>query len=202
MACKAVLFDMGNVLVYFSHVRMCQQLARVYEISTEKMREILLERGLQWDFERGRIDEVAFHQRLQEELNRPLPFEDLKLAGSDIFWQNDEMLPVIDQLKSRGLRLIVVSNTCVSHISFIRERFDILGNFDDYVLSFEVGEIKPDQAMYQAAIAAAGCAPQECFYIDDIEENVKAGRLAGLDAELFQSTEQLRLALISRGILG
>ncbi len=49
-------------------------------------------------------------------------------------------------------------------------------------------------------MAAARCAPGECFYTDDIAPYVEAAKDRGIDAVLFESREQLEKAMRSRGI--
>jgi HAD superfamily hydrolase (TIGR01509 family) len=75
----------------------------------------------------------------------------------------------------------------------------LLQQFHDYVLSYEVGAIKPSPLIYQEAIARAGCLPGECFFTDDALVNVEAARAEGIDAVQFQSLEQLRHELRKRG---
>jgi glucose-1-phosphatase len=60
--------------------------------------------------------------------------------------------------------------------------------------------MKPDPKIYRAAIEAAQCAPQECFFTDDIAAYVEAARLHGIDAVQFQNLAQIEGELRHRGI--
>ena len=60
--------------------------------------------------------------------------------------------------------------------------------------------MKPNPRIYAEAIARAQCAPEECFFTDDIPEYVAGARAAGIDAVQFQSATQLESALKERGI--
>jgi putative hydrolase of the HAD superfamily len=82
----------------------------------------------------------------------------------------------------------------------LRQRYPLLRHFDDFILSYRVGALKPAPEMYQSAIARAGCLPSECFYTDDIPSYVEAGRQHGLDAVHFCGLEQLEGELRARGI--
>ena len=59
---RTVLFDMGNVLMPFSHYRMCAQIAVLSGVSTRRTWSLLIDSGLQWKFERGELSEAEFHQ--------------------------------------------------------------------------------------------------------------------------------------------
>ena len=67
-------------------------------------------------------------------------------------------------------------------------------------LSCGVGAIKPEPAIFQAALNQIGCRPAECFYTDDIAQYVEAGRQHGLSAEVFTDVSNLRQHLAERGV--
>lgn len=200
MPIKTILFDMGNVLVFFSHQRMCQQIGTLCGASHEDVRRQVFDSQLQWDFERGRISEQQFHRELELIFGRAIELDELRHATADIFDLNESILPVLDRLKERGLRLVLMSNTCITHYDWVQARFDVLDRFDDLVLSYEVGAIKPEEAIYEAALERIGCRPDECFYTDDIAAYVQRGQAFGLRAEVFTGTDALIGQLQEHGI--
>lgn len=189
MAIRTILYDLGNVLVCFSHERMYEQIGAVCGRSTQQVRE-LFERRMLPDFETGRIDERGFHARMEEWSGRRLDADELRRAGSDIFWPNPGMADVVRAMKRQGVRLVLLSNTSAPHIEHVRASWPLLELFDNLILSFEVGATKPQPEIYQAALDRIGCPPSECFYTDDIPEYVEAGRSHGLTAEVFTGKEE------------
>lgn len=198
---RTLIFDMGNVLVRFSHDRMCEQIGALCGNSGPEIRACLIETGLQWEFERGRCDEIEFHQRLEAATDRRIPIDKLRHAASDIFEPNSEVISIVRSLKGAGHRLVLLSNTSIAHYEFIRGRWDILDPFDQFVLSYEVGAIKPETAIFDAVLHAIRCRPEEAFYTDDIPAYVEAGRRHGLDSEVFTTAEALREQLGTRGLV-
>lgn len=197
---ETCLFDMGNVVVFFSHRVMCEQMGALCGREWQDVWKVLFDAGLEYEFERGEITEREFHSRFESAVDRRLDFEALHRAASDIFALNPPMPGILDGLKSRGLRLVLLSNTSVSHFAWIRERYDVLQRFDDFVLSCEVGAIKPDRAMYAAALRKIACEPGRCFYTDDVADNVEAARPFGLQAEQFLDVPTLQRQLAERGV--
>jgi len=197
---RTVVFDMRNVLVRFSHERMCEQMGRLCGRAEREVRSLLIDSGLQWDFERGRVDEAGFHRRFEEAAGRRVPIGDLRHAASDIFEPTPGVGEIVRSLKGAGYRLVLLSNTSIAHYEFIRSRWDLLEPFDEFVLSYEVGAIKPEPEIFEAALKAIRCRPGEAFYTDDIPAYVEAGRTHGLDAEVFTTAEALRGHLRSRGV--
>jgi putative hydrolase of the HAD superfamily len=192
MPLKTIIFDMGNVLVHFCHDRMCRQIGALSDHTSAQVRQLLIDSQRLWDFERGRLTAAEFHRDWERLVDRPLDPAAVALAASDIFALNEPIVPVLDALRSQGLRLVLLSNTSIWHYEFIWRTWDVLQRFDETVLSFEVGAIKPEPEIYRAAIDRAGCAPHEAFYTDDIPRYVEAGRQHGLQAEVFVGVPQLR----------
>ncbi|MDA0834012.1 MAG: HAD family phosphatase [Planctomycetota bacterium] len=198
---RTILFDMGNVLIYFSHKRMCEQLGLLVGKTEAEVNSWLLDSGLQWDYERGKIDPQRFHELFQDWGNCRIEKEVLHRAGSDIFTANDDILPVLKLLKTAGFRLVLMSNTNEVHFHWVRSEYPVLDRFDDFVLSYEVGAMKPEPAIFEAALSKIKCAPEECFYTDDIAEYIDAARKIGFDAEVFTGVDDLKDHLTRRNIL-
>jgi HAD superfamily hydrolase (TIGR01509 family) len=60
--------------------------------------------------------------------------------------------------------------------------------------------MKPGPEIYEAAVEAAGCEASECFFVDDLVENVEAARAAGLLGALYVGVEPLKVALKDAGV--
>jgi len=197
---RSLLFDMGNVLVHFSHQTMCRQMGVLCGRSAAEIRALLFDGGLQREFESGRVTEEDFHHQFEQAVGQPVDIDRLREAGSDIFTLNEPMLPVLDALKRYGHRLVLLSNTSVAHFDWVRDRFDVLERFDDFVVSYQVGAVKPERAIYEAALQQIACDPAEAFYTDDIAKYVERGHSFGLQAEVFTDAAGLVEQLCARGI--
>ena len=197
---QTCLFDMGNVLVHFSHERMCAQVAALCGRTEAELRPFLLDSGWYHDFECGLVSPDRFHAWFESTFKVKVDRQALARAASDIFTLNTPIVPVLDELKSLGYRLVLLSNTSVFHYEFIRDQFQVLKRFDDFVLSYEVQSMKPQPEIFQAALKTIKCSPPDCFYTDDIAPYVAAGRRHGLDAEIFTTVPELISQLHARGI--
>ncbi|QDV16848.1 Alpha-D-glucose-1-phosphate phosphatase YihX [Gimesia panareensis] len=197
---RTFLFDMGNVLAFFSHDRMCEQMGALCGRSREEIQSLLIDSGKQWEFERGQLSSEEFHQWFEEAVGQSVSFEELVRAGSDIFELNASIVPVLDRLKDRGHRLVLLSNTCISHFDFIWNEYDVLQRFDDFATSYKAGAIKPEPAIFDYALEKIQCAPEEAFYTDDIPHYVDVARGLGIQAEVFTDTPSLIQHLSARGI--
>lgn len=200
MPITTCLFDMGNVLVYFSHQTMCENVAAVCDTSISAVQELLLNSGLNAQLECGQISEAQFHQQIEANLGKPVDFKALKHAVGNIFQLNESIVPLLDELRALKVRLVLLSNTSITHLRFIQENFDVLNRFDAFTTSYESGALKPNAAIYEDALRNANCPAQDCFYTDDIEDYVIGARHFGINAEVYTETSLTRTALQQLGV--
>ena len=198
---RTVLFDLGNVVLHFSHERMFAQMGELAGMSAEEIRRLVQDHNVVREFETGRMSRPELHRLFETWTGKVVDRRRLMRAISNIFTPNESLVAVIDQLKKAGLRVVLLSNTNIAHISFIKKRFDVLSRFDQLVLSYEVGAMKPDPPIYEAALDAIRCEPGECLYTDDIVENVERARGFGLQAEVFIDTRTFLSHLEQRNII-
>jgi putative hydrolase of the HAD superfamily len=85
-------------------------------------------------------------------------------------------------------------------VDYISRKYRVFEYFSHRIFSHEVGAMKPDRKMYEAAIAAAGKPPEALFFIDDRKENIDAARDLGIRGHQFTSVGALVEALHDHGI--
>lgn len=188
---KVLISDLGGVLLHFSHARMCEQLANVCGFSTEQVRKMLFEENIGDHLERGILTTNELHALLCTLTRRPIELNKMLHAICDIFTPNEEMIPFLEDLKAKGVRLVLLSNTCEAHFTFAQKHFPFLKLFDSFILSYEIGARKPEEKIYRAALKEAQSPPEECFYIDDIPEYVAAAEALGIPSHTFRNLKEL-----------
>lgn len=199
-------FDLGNVLLTFSHERMCQQMAAIAGIDAALVRQALFEpagaTSVQWRFECGDLNALAVHEHFCERLGVHPDMDELFAAGCDMFAEIPDSVVLVERLAAAGHRLGIMSNTNPIDWGFVSSgRFPFLNRaFEQAVLSFEARAMKPQRRIYEIAIERAAVPPREIFFTDDREENVAGARAAGIDAVLFTTAEQLQADLAQRGV--
>lgn len=194
-------FDLGNVLVLFTVERMCRQMADVAGTDPARVYQLVFDSGLQRQFELGRISETEFYERFCQALGRCVDRQALALAACDIFTLNVTLLPVLAGLCQAGYRLGILSNTCQAHWEHCRRRFRVLEEmFSVHALSYRLGAMKPDAAIFLAAARLARTAPEDIFYTDDLPGHIAGAKSVGFDAVPYSDTPTLVAELRRRGL--
>lgn len=194
-------FDMGNVLLSFDYDVGARNMANICGASAEACRDAAFGSEMLQDFETGRMTLDEFHRHFSQQTGTQSGKETLLQARCDMFSLIAPTARIVTQLKGVRQRVGLLSNTSADHIAWCRERFGVLRELiDEYVISCEVGAMKPDAKIYEIAIERAGVPADRIFFVDDRQENVEGAIAAGMDAVLFSAADQLLAELRSRGV--
>jgi len=200
---EVILFDLGNVILPFSHYQIAEKLSRFSRKEEFQNPERIfshifdLQEGAINLFDVGKISPVEFFQSLKECLHLSLSFGEFIPIWNDIFTENGGVSEIILALKGKW-KLGLLSNTDPLHFNFILEKFPIIWTFEKWILSFEVGFKKPAIQIYQKAIEWAFVGPEKILFIDDTERYVEAADSLGMEGIHFISAQQLNRDLSTK----
>ena len=104
----------------------------------------------------------------------------------------EDVAPVLDALKKRGLVLGMISNVD-NDMSSEFERLGLTARLDVIVTSSDAGVGKPDPGIFREALRRAGVKPGEAIFIgDQYQVDVLGARGAGLEGILLDRTDYYR----------
>ena len=110
----AILFDLGNVLLFFSHELMFRQLSSVLNCDEKIVEKLLKADGLLYKLESGAVSADFFLTALTEKasdsrLSKVCIESKLRRAMSDIFSPNHSLIELLPRLKQVA-KLFIVYN--------------------------------------------------------------------------------------------
>jgi glucose-1-phosphatase len=187
---KAIIFDLGKVIVSFDFERGFQTISQFCDYSIDEIREKLMTSEEILLYETGKIGSVEFFEAIRKKLKFTATQKQFYDAWNSSF-HDETILPesLLAELATK-YRLIALSDTCDAHITFLRQKFSFFKHFDELVFSYDVGEMKPSPKMFEVAVKKANCAANECLFVDDKLANVEGATACGLEAVQFLSAEQ------------
>jgi len=194
------IFDLGKVLVDFDYAIAAGKLAARSAITPADLHAFLGRSPLLVDYESGRLTRQEFYDAIGSAIGfhgDPAEFSGFFAA---IFTEIPGMIALHAELRARGFKTYIFSNTNDLHIEHIRRDYPFFANFDGYIFSHEVGAMKPLPAIYDAMEQMCGHTGADMIYMDDRAENVAAGAARGWRAILHETPEQTRAALAGMGI--
>ncbi len=197
---RALIFDMGNVVVAFDFHRAYARLAPLCPLTLDELRQRLRTSGLVRRLETGQIDPEPFVAEFCALLDIQLTYAEFEEIWASIFLPDILIPESLFAALRRNYPLVLLSNTNAIHFAYISSNYTFLRHFHHLVLSHEAKALKPSPEIYAEAVRRAGCRPEECFFADDIPEFVEGARAFGLDAVQFESAPQIESELRSRGV--
>jgi len=145
-------------------------------------------------FDKGEISPEEFYRQVIDKLKARIDYDNFYSIYNDVFSINPPVLQIMKRLKE-NYKIVLLSNTDIMRYGFIRKKFPEIMIFDEYILSFEVGFMKPQPQIYREALKQAGAEAKECVFIDDREENIKAAVKLGISGILMESQTDLESVL-------
>jgi FMN phosphatase YigB (HAD superfamily) len=191
----AVVFDLGKVLVDFDFGIAAKKIAAHGTRPPAEIKSFIDQTPLLIDYESGRVTRLEFFERVRAASGFRGTIEEFGKFFAEIFLPIEPMIELHTELRRRGFQTFIFSNTNDLAIEHIRRDYPFFQNFDGYVLSYEVGAMKPQPEIYEAMEKMSGKRGAEIIYIDDRLENVKGGNARGWRAILHESSEKTRAVL-------
>lgn len=104
---------------------------------------------------------------------------------------DSELLEEVERLREQGMKVYVATNQEKYRTEYMLHEMGFARQFDGMLVSYQLGEKKPDLAFFDAALARIGNPPKDSvLFWDDDADNVAGARAAGLRAERYENLEQ------------
>lgn len=176
---KAVIFDLGKVLVDFDYSRAARRIAAGGKISAEAVRGFIDHSPLLVRYETGLISTAEFFAEVAAATGFAGGAGEFAEIFADIFTPIPAMIALHAAIRRKGIPTFILSNTNELAVAHIRRNFPFFLEFDGYVFSHEVGAMKPDAKIYEAAEKLCGRRGAEILFIDDRADNIAAAAAHG-----------------------
>ena len=192
---KAIIFDLGNVLIKVNFERMLINIVKEQIGNTEhNVIEAAYNDDLFRQFCIGQINPVLFYQKLTARFNLNISYEVFKEKWCDIFEPIEGMPELLSQL-SKNYAIGLLSDTDPIHWQYVLQKYPFLQSIKKPTLSFETGYMKPSPKLYRMAAENINCDIKECLFIDDRFVNVEGAKAVGMKAIQFTNLSQLKIFL-------
>ena len=179
-----IILDMGNVLLEWDKDKILQG------VSDTKNDYLMLDKTI---FQSGLWERLDLGTMTRQELVLKV----VSMIGStyqkkveEVIWNwpsyidiYTEVFPVLSEVKKKGHRIFVFSNTSKVFYDLLDEQLSPLKELlDGFVLSCDIKAIKPDLAMFKEILDKYQLDPANCIFLDDIEDNTSAAQKLGIRA--------------------
>ncbi len=207
MTCvRAVLFDLGGTLYEYERLEPGdresllelasgagsraepQTVYQAYRTALKNVFYQYLPRPfyLHRDLFRDALLETA--QRLGVEFSKELMegyFASQRKRRERLFALREGVVQTLEELRSRGLCLGIVSNVDEDQLAFLVALGQLERYFHFILSSEKARSCKPDPAIFEQALRRAGCAPKEALFVgDSLQQDIAGAKRVGMRAVL------------------
>ncbi len=171
---KNIIFDLGNVLISFIPSEYLKKKNYPENIRNTILNDIF--RSDEWKMlDNG---EITLGEAIEElTVKSTLKREEIALVfnmRTEIMFPLDNNVRLLPDLKKRGFSLYYLSNFPLDIFEEIKNDYFFFRYFDGGIISAEVKLSKPDVRIFSFLLNKYSLDPEESFFIDDIEENVRS----------------------------
>lgn len=199
---RNIIFDMGGVLIRFNIDHFFDRfgindaadraLLRREVFESEEWR--MMDKGLLKEDEASLIIQNRVPDRLKESVKK------LVCSWYKPIMPIEGAYDLIKELKENYYNVYLLSNAGENHKKYWPT---VPGNdlFDGLVVSAYVKYVKPQKEIYSYLLDTFGLNKEDCFFIDDLKENVKTATESGIKSVIFDGDfKKVREQLIENGV--
>lgn len=191
MSIKAVIFDLGGVILRTEYQAPRQHLAESFGMDYDDIDQIVFGGGPNGSAARafvGEITEKEHWLNIMKMLKQPA--DEYERIREEFFAGDVIDHALVDFIRSlRGkYKTCLISNAFDDLREYIvREKFD--DAFDHMVISAEVKVAKPNAKIYHIALEQLQVQAEEAVFVDDFIENIEACEKFGMQGVHFQDSK-------------
>ncbi len=197
---RAILFDVGNVLLKFDFSICLKALAANSNLS-EPLGTFARFDQVKAAYEDGQIDRAAFLRAVFDVLEYRGTEAEFIAAWENIFDPNEPMFQLVERLHGRH-PLYLLSNTNGIHREHFFRRYPVFQHFTGGTYSDVVHASKPSRTIYEIACRNLSLEPASTFFIDDLLPNIETARALGFQTHHYHHNRHAELlaALAAAGV--
>ncbi len=194
---KAIIFDLGGVVIDFSNSRYYAHLSRTSGLSESTIRETIERRELPL-LERGMINLTTFERSVARSLG---------ISSKNVEWYkfytrsvsiDVDVSELIETLHNEYI-IAFISNIDKSRYKYTMKILD-LDLFDFRFASCYIGLRKPGAGIFRHALKTMKISAGQAVFIDNQPENVMGARKIGIESVRFTSRRRLDIQLSGLGL--
>jgi len=187
---KAVIWDMGGVLLRLWDNRQRDLLAAHWGIPLEKLNWLVFQS------ESARLATVGdvTEEQHWEWVGRQVGVPPADLADFQVqYWAGNRIDPDVSGFittQRQNYQMALLSNAWSGTRRILDEYYGIMGLFHHAVISAEVRLAKPDPAIYRLMLDQLKVEPGQAIFVDDLQENIDAAEELGIHGVHFLNAQQ------------
>lgn len=199
---RAVLFDLGGVVLQVDHQRSFDVWSRHSRLSRAELQAAYRVDEPYQRYETGALPAEGYFAHLRQVLRLDCDTTVVQAGyNAMLAAEIEETVQLLDVIRER-VPCYAISNTNAVHVAEIERAFPrLLPKFTRVFTSHEIGHRKPHPAAFEHVLKEIGVPAGEVLLFDDLVPNIEAARAMGMQAVVVTRPEDVREGLRTRGLI-
>lgn len=191
---KNIVFDVGAVLIHWNPSEILKNTfgSNISPSINEYFSNFLS--GIWADLDRGTVNFSQVTDILTKDLGEPTATK-LVSCMIDCLTPIPEGIAIFNEVKKLDYKIYILSNMSEPSLKKIATENDFVFRVDGAIWSYKTKHIKPEPEIYKILLEEYSLNAEECIFIDDREENIKAAQAWGIDGIVCKDHQYLRQEL-------
>lgn len=186
------IFDLGNILIEWNKETILSQIVGAEAINL--FDEHIFQSGLWEELDMGHMSleelEVVLCARLGQHYQKEI--QEIIWHWPNYVLSFPDIYSLVRKLKKNGHRIYILSNTSPLFYHILGNQLnEIAAHIDGFVISCEVGSLKPAETIYVTLLEKYNLDTTACLFFDDLLENVLSAEYLGIKSFQIKNTQDL-----------
>ncbi len=190
---KNIIFDLGNVILKDKPYVVLDKM----QLDKKQYNTIKNNFFSNWEeLDRGivTLEEHLYKSKIEFEIDDKIKYQLENYYKFRPF--NIDVVNIAKQLKKNNYKVYILSNNNKEAMKYLIN-LPLFKDIDGWVASCDYQTLKPDEKLYKILFEKYNLKPEECFFIDDKEENINTGKMLGMNGYVFDYNNHGILGLVN-----
>jgi putative hydrolase of the HAD superfamily len=199
---QALLIDLDGVLRIWNPER-DRQAEQIAGLPAGALRQALFAPDILTPAITGQITDEAWRIAIADRLHTQFPNADADRAvtlWSESSGEIDAAVLEVVRACRKNVPVALITNA-TSRLPYDLQRLSVVGEFDHIINSSIVGAIKPEPAIFTAALQAVNVAPATALFVDDSPGHVEAALQMGIVGHVYRGVDEFARLVQEYGLV-
>ena len=197
-----LIFDLGNVIINFDHVKAVNKFVNYSHLTKKEFISKIRHSKTKRLHEKGLISNKTFFNGIKKELSLEIGRKTFEKIWCRIFDLNKNVYNFVRLLRKKRYKIAILSDTNALHDKYEISKYRIDRISDFYLPSYKLNEVKAEGVkIFKKALKILKTKPANAIFVDDLKRNIKYAKKAGIYSIQFKGLRALKRELRGKGIV-
>lgn len=173
---KTIIFDLGNVILKDSP-SIVLEITKVLDENRKNIKSKFFDDWNELDLGNKTLKEHLNNCELDSSIDESV--REILLNYYKYRPFNNDVIELMTNLKNNGYNIFILSNNNKEAYEYLR-KLPVFECVDGWIVSCDYHIVKPNKEIFIKLFETFNVKPEECFFIDDKEENINVAKKLGM----------------------